>query len=171
MEASDIQKRLSGGVANTDVDLSLGAEMSTSVIVNNTLQNLFDNVSSAERATGSVEYRCFYFVNKHATETLVGAAVYIASQTPAADTAIAIGLDPAGVGDGENTGVAATIADETSAPAGVSFSAPGDAGTALAVGDLAPDEAIAVWVRRTVDIGAVAAANDPFTVRITGTPT
>lgn len=170
MLASDIEKRYSGGVANTDPNASLGEEMSSMVIPNATLQNLFDNVSSAERATGSQEYRCFYFINKHSTETLKNAVIFIASQTPSADTGIEIGLDPNGIGDGTTTGVATDIADETYPPAGVSFSAPGDAGSGLVVGDLEPDEAIALWVKRTVDMGADAAANDPFTIRITGDP-
>lgn len=170
MDPNDIEKRLSGGVSNTSPDAALGAEMSSTSIVNNALQNLFDNVSPADRASGSVEYRCFYFVNKHATETLEDTVVFISSQTPSADTSIDIGLDPAGIGDGSTTGVATSIPDEITAPSGVSFSAPGDAGSGLAVGDLAPDEAIAVWVRRTVNSGAVASANDPFTLRITGNP-
>lgn len=170
MDASDIKKYLSGGGANTDPNASLGDQISTTEIVNNTLQNLLDNVSSAERAAGSVEYRCLYLVNEHSTETLEGAGVYISSNTPAADTTIAIGLDPAGVGDGSSTGVATSIVYETSVPAGVSFSTPTTAGAALAIGDLEPNEAIAVWVRRTVDAAAVAASNDPCTLTVVGEP-
>lgn len=170
MDASDIEKRYSGGVANTDANAALGEEMSSTVIPNNALQNIFANVSSADRATGSVKYRCFYFLNTHPTETLTDAVVFIASQTPSGDTLIEIGLDPEGVGDGVSTGVATDIANEDSTPAGVSFSAPGDAGSGLSIGDLEPNEAIALWVKRTVDMGAAAAANDPFTIRITGEP-
>lgn len=170
MEASDIAKRLSGGASNNDPNLSLGGKMSSTSIVNNALQNLFDNVSSTERVSGSIEFRCFYFVNTHSTESLEDAVVYIASQTPSEDTDIEIGLDPAGVGDGDSTGVATDIPDETYPPDGVSFSAPANAGTGLVVGTLAPGDAIAVWVKRTVQPGAAAASNDPFTIRLTGTP-
>lgn len=171
MEASDIVKRYSGGSANGDAELSLGGEMSSVAITNNVLQNLFDNVSPSERASGTIEYRCFYYVNTHATETLTDAIVYVTANTPATDTAMAIGLDPAGVGDGSSTGVAATIPDETTAPYGVTFSAAPDAGSGLSVGDLEPGEAFAVWVRRTVDAGALPATGDNVTLRITGSPT
>lgn len=133
-------------------------------------ENLFANVESAERVSGSTKYRCFYFVNEHDTETLSAAVVYIATQTPSTTTDAAIGLDPAGVGDGASTGVAAVIPDEDTAPAGVVFSAPSTAGTGLSVGDLAPGAAIAVWVRRTVNAGTAARASDAFTVTITGKP-
>lgn len=171
MEATDIKKRLSGGSSNNDPNAALGGEISLTEIVNNSLQNLMDNVTADQRVTGSIEYRCFYYANTHATETLANAVVYIAAQTPAADTAIAIGLDPAGIGDGETTGVATTIPDEGTAPAAVVFTAPDSAGAGLTAGDLAPGDVIAVWVRRTVDVGAAPASNDPFTLRITGDPT
>lgn len=170
MIATDIEKRYSGGVANSDPDLSLGDVMSSEVIPSNTLGNLFDNVTEPERTSGTVEYRCFYFVNTHATETLPNASIFIASQTPSAGTAVAIGLDAAGVGDGATTGVAETIPDETTPPASVAFSAPTNAATGLSVGNLAPGDAIALWVRRTVDPGTAARATDPFTIAIAVKP-
>lgn len=170
MDATDIKKYYSGGSANTDPNASLGGEISSTTITSNQLQNLFANVSPAERASGKVDYRCFYFKNEHLTETLKDAVVYIASQTPSSDTSVEIGLDDAGIGDGSSTGVATTIVDELTPPDDVVFSAPSNAGTGLAVGDLAPGECIAVWVKRTIEVGASAASNDPFTIRITGVP-
>ena len=54
--ASDIEFRLSGGVGNSDPNLSLGGVKSTTEIVDATDNNLYDDVSgvetrSAERAT------------------------------------------------------------------------------------------------------------------------
>lgn len=170
MEASDIQKRLSGGASNNDPNLSLGGKMSSTSIVNNALQNLFDNVSSAERASGVTDYRCFYLMNAHSTESLEDAVIFISAQTPSEDTDIEIGLDPAGVGDGDTTGVATDIPDETYPPDGVAFSAPANAGTGLSIGTMGPGDAVAVWVKRTVEPGAAAASNDPFTLRVIGTP-
>lgn len=165
MIASDIEPRLSGGAANADTNASLGGAMSSTAVVNNTLQNLFDNVNPAERVAGSVEYRCYYYTNKHVTEALEDAVVYIGSLSSGVGTAVAIGLDPAGI-DGEAT----TIPDEITAPSGVAFSAPETAGAGLVVGDVAPGEYFAVWVRRTIDAGAPPAANSPFTIRVNGTP-
>lgn len=165
MIASDIEPRLSGGAANTDVNASLGGDMSATAVVNNTLQNLFDSVNPAERVAGSIEYRCYYYTNKHATETLESAVAYIGSQTPTAETSVSIGLDPAGVSGG-----ATTVPDELTAPTGVTFTAPDTAGAGLVIGDLAPGATIAVWLRRTVTAGAPPASNDPFTIRVNGTP-
>jgi hypothetical protein len=170
MDAIDIKKYLSGGDVNTDPNASLGGEISSTVIVNNALSNLFDSVSPAERAAGSTEYRCFYYMNEHPTETLTEAVVFILSQTPSATTSVEIGLDPEGIGDGSSSGVATVIANETSAPSGVTFSSPSSAGSGLVVGDLAPGEGIAVWVKRVVDAATSPAPNDPFTLRITGVP-
>lgn len=173
MIASDIAKRLSGGGTNTSPGLSLGGIVSSTNIVNNVVGNLFDNVTAGERTSGSIEYRCFYYLNTHPTETLENAVVFIQSNTPSIDTHLDIGLDPAGIGDGGTTGVAASIPDETTPPAGVDFdhSPPPDSeGTGLVIGDLGPGEAIALWVRRTVEPNADPAANDPATIRITGTP-
>lgn len=164
MIPADITKRYSGGAANSDPTLSLGGVLS-SVEIPGGQGNLFANIGTAERGSGSVKYRCFYFVNEHPTETLANAVVYIASQTPSPGTDIALGLDPAGVGGG-----AASIPDEDTAPAGVAFSAPSTAGAGLSVGNLAPGASIAVWLRRTTNAGTAPLAADPFTITITGKP-
>lgn len=169
MDPLDIEIRYSGGAANADPTDSLGGIMSSEVIPES-MQNLFDNVTPAERTAGSVEYRCFYFTNTHPSETLEAAGVYILAQTVSPDTSVSIGLDPAGVGDGVTTGVAVTISDEVSAPSGVSFSEPSSVGAALSVGDIVAGEGIAVWVRRTVTALADPLTNDPFEIAITGSP-
>jgi hypothetical protein len=54
---------LSGGSSNVDPSLSLGGDPSSVPIVNNHLNNLFDNVTQDESDVGSTEYRCFYVFN------------------------------------------------------------------------------------------------------------
>lgn len=165
--ASDIKFYLSGGASNTLPSACLGGAMSTTTEVNGgtPLNNLFDDVSDVEAAAGDTEYRCFFVKNTHATDSLSSAAIYIASNSPSADTALTIGLDPAGV-----SAAATTIANESAAPAGVSFSAAANSGAALAIGTLAAGAYQAIWVKRVVDADAVAAATDPTTFRVTGTP-
>lgn len=171
VSATDIEYRLSGGAANASPDASLGGVMSATPIADSTNDNLFDDVSQSESTSGDTEYRCFYITNKNATDTLSDCGVYISAQTPSADTSVEIGLDPAGVGDGAATGVATTIADEQTAPTGVTFSAaPVDAATALAVGNLGPGQAIAVWIKRAVTAGAAGFAADGCGVTLRGTP-
>lgn len=168
--ASDVKFYLSGGAANADPNASDGGAISATEVSGTALNNLFDNVTDAEAVAGATEYRCFYVKNTNATDTLNVAAIFVQSETPAADTDIAIGLDPAGIGDGTTTGIAATPADSYTAPAGVTFSDAAGAGNALAIGTLDAGEAQAVWVRRVVTAGAGSSASDPFTLRVTGTP-
>jgi len=166
--ATDINFYLSGGATNTNPNASLGGAISTTQITDATLNNLFDDVTGAESSAGDTEYRCFYVKNDHATLTWQTVVAWIASNTPSPGTTVDIGLDPAGVGDGATTGVATTIADEGTAPTGVTFSAPASAAAGLAIGNIPPGQAIAVWVRRTVSAGAAAYNNDQVTIQFQG---
>lgn len=153
---------LSGGSGNTDPNASLGGARSTTLAPS----SLFDTVTGDESAAGDTEYRCVYFRNEDAdADGLINPILWILSNTPSADTTVAVGLDPAGKG-----GTATTIANENTAPAGVSFSSPATKGAGLALPSTpyAQDEFIAVWIRRTVDAGAASAASDPATLRVEG---
>ena len=135
-----------------DPDDSLGAYVSTTAVnLAAPANNLFDNVRGIESEAGDTEYRCVFILNNHATLTAEDVRVYISAETdPGAD--VAIGLDPTGItAKGKNDGVqAVAVADEDTAPAGVAFSSPVDYATALTIGNLAPGEVAAVWIRRTV---------------------
>ena len=159
---ADIQLRLSGGAANANPNASLGSAISANA-VGAGLHNLFDVVSGAESAAGDTEYRCIYVRNGHASLTLYGAVVFISSNTPSAGTDAAIG-----VGTSAINGTEQTVANENTAPTGVTFSQPTTAATGLALGDLGPGQHKAVWVRRTVSAGAAAYNNDGVTLAIQG---
>lgn len=160
--AADIDFRLSGGAGNASPNASLGGVKSSTEIVDATLHNLFDVVSSAEASAGDVEYRCFYVHNAHGTLTLQNAVVYISSNTPSPDTTADIGVGTAAV-----NGTEQTVADESTAPTGVTFSSAAGIGNALALGDIPAGQHRAVWVRRTVT-AAAAAANDTLTINVSG---
>ena len=100
--------------------------------------------------------------NNHGTLSLIGAKVFIQTNTPSSDTDVAIGLGSSAI-----NGTEQTVADESTAPTGVSFSAPTTFAGGLAIGDLAAGAHKAVWVRRTVNAGAAAYA-DSFTLRVQG---
>jgi hypothetical protein len=164
VEAIDIEFRLSGGQSNFVPDDSLGGQISNDQISYSIIENLFDNVSSGEASSGDTEYRCYYIINTSDTDS-ADFAVYIGVETPSADTQIDIGLDPAGVGDGISTGVATTIANESTAPAGVTFSHPTDVGSALSIGTLGPGDAQAIWVKRVVSSSAASSPRDDVSIR------
>lgn len=155
--ASDIKYRLSGGTLNSDPLLSIGGAKSQVDAV-----NYFDDVASSEAVAGDIEYRCLYVHNNHSTLTLTGAKVFIQTQTPSADTDVAIGLGQSAIG-----GTEPSAADEQTAPAGVTFSAPSSFAAGLLIGDIPPGSHKAVHVRRTINASAVA-VTDNFTLRVQG---
>lgn len=157
--SSDIQYRMSGGASNSDPAAALGGAKSSTPFTTNAI---FDDVSSAEASAGDIEYRCFYVHNAHATLTLQGAKIWIQAQTSSSDTDIALALG----GEGLN-GTAETVADESTAPTGESFSQPSSFAGGLTIGDLAPGDHYPVWIRRTVNASA-ASATDTWTVRVQG---
>lgn len=160
---ADIQAKLSGGAANSDVNAALGGAISSVAITDATLSNLFDQVSSAEAGTGDTEYRCYYFKNAHGSLALQNAVVWIDTNTPASDTTIEIAL----AGEGVN-GTAEVIANESTAPVGETFSAPATKGAGLSVGNIPAGQHIAVWVKRIITAAAAANNLDNVIIRIEG---
>jgi len=142
----------------------LGGLITPTQLVSNILNNLFDTVSATESRDGSVEYRCFYVKNTNLDTTLENARIEIVSNTPNTGTSIGFGIDVAIVG-----ATAQTIVVEGAAPIGVSFQEA--IGNSKSLGDLPPNSFRAVWLRRAVVAGAVASANDPITLRVTGDTT
>ncbi len=163
IQASDIQRRLSGGAGNTDPAASLGGVISSTAITSASIHNLFDLVVGAESTTGDTEYRCFYLRNGHATLTWYDAKVWIETNTPAAGSAVEIGLGTAAV-----NGTEQTVANESTAPSGVSFSTAAGSANALTIGDIPAGQHKAVWVKRTISAGASAYDTDSVVLGYTG---
>jgi len=156
---SEIQYRLSGGAANADPLLSLGGIKSATAFG----ANFFDDVTSAQSAAGSVEYRCLYVHNNNATLIYQNAVIWIQANTPSVDTTLDIGIGTSAI-----NGVEAATASETVAPTGVTFSAPTAFGAGLVLGSIPAGQHRAVWVRRTVNAGAAAINSDTYTLRAQG---
>ena len=120
--------------------------------LNGSLHQVFDIVSSAEASSGDTEYRCVYLKNSAAQQALN--AVVWQSADGNADCVTEIGLGTSAIGGTEQT-----IADEDTAPAGVTFSAAGSEGAALSIGTIPAGSHKAVWIKRTVSAAASAASN------------
>ena len=158
---SDIKCLLSGGAGNTDPNAALGGIISVTEIVDDTLDNLFDDVSGAEHAAGDINYRCFYVKNNSA-EIAYNVKIYIDTNTPAADDVINIGLDLGGL-----DATADTIADEHTAPdPAVTFTTADGYANALNMGDIPAGEKFAVWVKRIVSAGSTAQANNSAILKV-----
>jgi len=161
--AGDIEFRLSGGGGNSNPNAALGGAKSSTEIVDATLHNLFDLVSSAETTAGDTEYRCFYVHNAHATLTLENAVVYIQTQTPSTDTTAEIAVGTAAI-----NGTEQTIVDESTAPTGVTWEADTGSGNSLALGNIPAGQHKAVWVKRIVSAAAAAYNADSVVIRVAG---
>lgn len=161
--SSDILFYLSGGSGNTDPNASLGGVISTTAITPASLHNLFDAVNGSEASAGDTEYRCLYVKNTHATLSLLSAVAWLSANTPSTDDTIDIGLGTSAVGGTEQT-----VANESTAPTGVTFSAPSSFGAGLSIGDIANGSWKAIWVRRTVNASAAAYNSDSATLSVQG---
>ncbi len=160
---SDIEYRWSGGADNANPDLALGGVMSDFIFPSGLFNNLFDDVDNGEATAGDTEYRCFYLVNTHATDTWFTSRIWIEIETSSGDSILDIGLDPAGI-----NGTATTIVNESTAPASVTFTHPiNDAGS-ISIGNLTAGDFQAVWVRRIISVTAAADASDVGKLRARG---
>jgi hypothetical protein len=158
---------VAGNTNTSTPNASLGKYVSTTQLVDNNLNNLFDNISGTENAAATVDYRCIFVHNNHATLTWQSVVAYLLSEV-AGGANISIGVDPtAASAVGAATVQALTIANETTAPAGVAFSAPTTLGAGIALGDIAPGQVKAIWVRRTATVSG-AVNNDGVTLRLQG---
>jgi hypothetical protein len=158
--ATDIHFRLSGGAANASQNASLGGAKSTTTDAS---ASLFDDVTGAESASGDTEYRGVYVSNEHGTLAYLAPRVWISPDTPSADTDADIALAVEAV----NVAMA-TITDENTAPAGVTFANTAISyATGLAIPDVPAGQYKGVWLKRVVNAGAAAFA-DSFTVNVQG---
>lgn len=160
--SSDILRKLSvvtGSTGNSNagtVGASLGKYISTTQLSGTALHNLFPKITGTENAASQVDYQAVFLHNSHSTLTAEAVKIYISSQV-AGGAVAAIGVDPAAASAiGASSAQAAQIADRFTAPAGVTFTAPTDDAGGLSMGDLAPGQCRAFWVRRTAaNTGAV----------------
>ena len=171
--STDILLKLSttagaAGNSNTSTpNASLGKYISTTQITDATLNNLFDDISGNENAASTVDYRCIFIHNAHGSLQYQNVVVYLLSEV-AGGANIAIGVDPtAASAIGAAPAQAVTIASETTAPAGVSFTSPTTFGAGIAVGNLNAGQCRAIWIRRTATVSA-ALNNDGVTLRVQG---
>lgn len=156
--STQLEVRMSGGVGNTAAVSSLGGTKSNTGFTTSAF-NLFDTVSGTESGTGDTEYRCVYVHNANASLTAQNTVIWFTANTAGSWLAL-------GAGTSAINGTEQTVVDENTAPIGITFTAPANAGAAVALGSIPPGQHKAVWFRRVVPAGA-AAATYTFAVRVT----
>ncbi len=157
-----------GNTTASAASTSLGDQISTTQWTGSVLNDLFDNISGAENAASTVDYRCIFIHNNNASNTYENVVVYLSAET-AGGANIAIATDNiAASAIGSASAQAALIASETTAPTGVSaFSSPTTSGTGLSLGNIGTGQCRAIWIRRTATNSA-ALSNDGVTIAVTG---
>lgn len=157
-----------GNTTASSAAASLGDQISTTAWAGGSANDLFDDISGAENAASTVDYRCIFIHNNNAANTFQNAVVYISAET-AGGASIALATDNiAASALGSASAQAAAIASETTAPSGVSaFSSPTTAGTGLSLGNVAVANVKAFWVKRTA-ANTAALSNDGVTIAVTG---
>lgn len=163
--STDIVYRLSGGAANTTPAASLGGARSTAgggIITSGAANNLWDDVTGDESAAGDTEYRGIYVLNNHGSLSLQNSKLWIDSLTSSTATEFDLAL----AGEGLNATME-VIANESTPPAGESFTRPVTKAGGLSTGTIPFSQHYGIWVRRLVDVAAPA-ANDTGSIRVEG---
>ena len=162
-----------GSAGNTTVGTangSLGKWISTTTMPDATLNGLFDNISGAENAASTVDYRCVFVHNSNSANALENAVVYLSAET-AGGASIAIAVDTTAASAlGAGTDQALTATNETAPGTGVtslSYSSPTTSGAGLALGNIPAGSVKAFWVRRSASNSA-ALSSDGVTFAVTG---
>lgn len=146
---------------------ALGKYAATTAVSGTAQNNLFENVTGDENAASTVFYKCVFVLNNHATLTLTSAVLWLSAET-ALGGSLALGADTtAASAKGSASAQALSIANRTTAPAGVTFSAPTTKGAAIALGNIGPGQVKAFWVRFTTANSAAINA-DGGTWRVEG---
>jgi hypothetical protein len=141
---------------------SLGDQVSTTAITTGTLNNLWDDVSSAEALAGDTEYRGIFVANDNATDTAFNVVIKLQNDA-AGGASWTIASDNIGVtARGSASTQMATIANESTAPTGTSaFNT-----TDLTIGTMGPQTVAGFWIKRTVAASTTAVSGDNATIRI-----
>ncbi len=136
--------------------------ISSTEVSGTALNNIFDNVAGDESTPGDTEYRGIYVKNTHATLTLQSAKLWLESEI-AEGASIAIAL----ADEGLNVTME-TIADESTAPVGPTFSSPTSKATGLSLGSIPATQFYGFWIKRTVPAATPAKSADGVTFRYEG---
>lgn len=94
--ASDIEFYKSNGTDST------GGTITATALVDNTLNNLFDEVSGDESLVGLIDYRKIFVKNNHATLTWDSVVAWVSTQTSSSDDEVSLGIGSASDDDGSS---------------------------------------------------------------------
>lgn len=189
VQDTDIKYYLTGatsdGGTQTDPNSSLGNYRSSTEMTSGSLNNLFDDISSAEATAGDTEYRCICVKNT-ALETLYNVVAWLYAETdPDNIQQFYFAIEVPQTAD-LTDGNAQTIVNESTAPtvnttnhngagSGISnWSSATVKGSGVSPNqgthddDLDQSEIMFIWVKRVITAGAPARSGLSQTIRVEG---
>jgi hypothetical protein len=174
--ASDLIFRYSvktGSAGNTtasSANASLGTYISTTAWAGGSANDLFDDISGAENAASTVDYRCIFVYNSNTANALQNAVVYISSEV-AGGASISLAADTTATSAlGSASAQALTATSETapgSSITSLTYSSPTTAGTGVSLGSIPAGQVKAFWIKRTAGNNA-ALSSDGVTIAVSG---
>lgn len=142
------------GIASNRTNAASGGAISITEVTDNTVNNLFPDITGDEAAAGVTKYCKIFIKNTHGSLTWQNAKAWVSSVTPGTDNEISLALE--------------ATSNDTTPPSSGSFSTPTTKGAGLTLGNVANGGAVALWVRWVVNAGATAKANEAATIRAEG---
>ena len=114
------------------------------------------NVTSAQRVAGRTTYRCVMI--KAGDDGIQNLKLWLPA-VAGAQAVFSLALEPP-----NSSGNVQTIANETTAPTGLSWSTPTTEGAALETGALGIDETVGLWIRRVIPAASDVAAYEEMSL-------
>jgi hypothetical protein len=149
---------------------SLGDQISTTQWTGGALNDLFDDISGDENAASESEYRCIFIHNTNANNIYENVVVWISAEVGGGAN-VSIGVDTTAASTlASGSTQALTVADENTAPGGVTFTSPTTKATGIVIGNLAVAAGTCVrafWIKRTATNSSALSA-DGVTLSIAG---
>lgn len=154
------------GTDNGLPDESLGGSMSATQLNSTPMNNLFDDVSVAEAASGDTEYRCLVLYANGTSHNNI--FIYMSPETSSPDTQIDLAWE------GKNPSSPTTIADESTAPNQTGWEETTfthrNSASKLSVTDVVAGDKQYVWFKRIVNSSASGITNDLGSIKVEHTP-
>ena len=159
LTTGDIKLVMTGTGTTSNPNASLGGAINTTEEISTTsLNSLFDNITGDESNAGDTEYRIVAIHNSSPnSDTANEVKVYLPVNY---QSFMSLGIN-------EIAGVTPpTIANESTAPSGVTFSSPSTKAAAIDVGDIIAGSFRALYVRRVIP-ASTSTPKDAASFRIT----
>ena len=165
---STTQGSVSNAVPWAGPGTGLGKFISLTPITDNTLDNVFSDVTGDENIASMATYQCIFISNLNTSLSLISPVVWITNKTPNG-TIVSIGKDVLGpVNINSTSPQAAQIPYATIAPPRVvTFSTPLTKNSGIPLGNIGANQCAALWIKR-IPVNGPAVISDGVSLRVEG---